>query len=96
MKEDFETKQILNEQALLAEITNHQGWSIVRRTLAQKILNLRDAFDIDITTPTTMFRDLQARKKAADILSEFMQELEGAKDMIEPVKPKDSFIIDLK
>jgi hypothetical protein len=79
---DGETKRILEEQQLLSEVLNHQGWSIARQKFTDKILALQNAFDIESATPTTMLRDLQARKKATEILFAFLRELEGAVDVV--------------
>lgn len=85
----------MTEQKLIAEVTSHEGWTIVRRILSEKILALQNAFDIETATPTTMLRDLQARKKATEILFDFLREIEGAKDVIIQDKVKDSFIVNL-
>lgn len=92
---DNETKNILNEQQLLTEVTNHQGWSVVRKIFSDRILALQNAFDIEAATPTTMLRDLQARKKATEILWSILQEIEGAKAVIETQIEKESFIVNL-
>lgn len=93
---DNETKQILTEQQLISEVTSHQGWAIVRRILADKILALQNVFDIETASPTTMFRDMQARKKATEILWAFLQEVEGAKDVVDANKDKQSYIVNLE
>lgn len=79
--EDKETREILTEQQLLSEILNHQGWPIARKILTDKILALQNAFDIDVTSPDNMFRDLQARKRTAEILFDFLRELEGSREI---------------
>lgn len=93
--EDFETKNIIQEQKLLLEVTNHEGWAIVRRVLTEKILALQNAFEIETATPTTMLRDLQARKKATEILFAFLREIEGAKEVVNEQKPVNSYIVNL-
>lgn len=79
---DGETKRILEEQQLLSEVLNHNGWKIARQKFADKILALQNAFDIETATPTTMLRDLQARKKATEILWSFLRELEGSGEVV--------------
>ncbi len=98
MADDPETKKILTEQQLLSEVTNHQGWGVVRRIFADKILELQNAFDIETASPTTMMRDLQARKKASEILFNVLREIEGASTVMEEQKPqkKKSHILDLE
>ena len=94
--EDNETKNILSEQRLINEVLNHQGWPVIRTILANKILALQNAFDIDHATPTTMFRDLQARKKATEILFDFLREVEGAKEVAQENPKEKSHIINLE
>lgn len=92
---DKETQKILTEQQLLSEVTSHQGWAVARRIFSDKILELQNVFDIETATPTTMFRDMQARKKAVEILWAILQEVEGAKDVVETNPPKNSFVVKL-
>lgn len=93
---DGETKRILGEQQLLSEVLNHQGWGIARRILTDKILSLQNAFEIESATPSTMLRDLQARKKATEILFSFLRELEGSQEvMTNNQEVKKSFIVKL-
>lgn len=74
---DNETKKVLSNQDILRELVGHQGWPILRSLIAEKILDLQDAFKIDDRTATTMLNDLRARKKAAQILFDVLQEVEG-------------------
>lgn len=92
---DRETNNVLTEQQQLFEVTNHQGWSIVRRLFTEKILELQNAFDIDSASPTLMLRDLQSRKKATEILWGILREIEGSKDVIEIQPKKKSHIVNL-
>lgn len=94
---DGETKRILEEQQLLSEVLNHHGWKIARQKFTDKILALQNAFEIESATPTTMLRDLQARKKATEILFAFLRELEGAGDVIhENQDLKKSYVVNLE
>jgi len=74
---DNETKKIISEQDMLRELVGHQGWQVARRIIADKILNLQDAFAIEDKTATAMLNDLRVRKKAAQILFDFLKEIEG-------------------
>jgi len=74
---DPETKQILSEQEMLRELVGHQGWQVARKIMAEKILDLQDAFKIEDRTATAMLNDLRVRKKAAQILFDFLKEIEG-------------------
>ena len=75
---DQETQNVLSEQDKLKDLVGHQGWAIVRRIFADKILNLQDAFQIEERTATAMLQDLRARKKAAQIIFSVLQEIEGS------------------
>lgn len=92
---DRETKNILQEQKLILEVTNHQGWKVVRKILEDKILGLQNVFDIETATPAAMLRDLQARKKATEILFAFLREVEGARDVVEEQEVKNTHIVNL-
>ena len=74
---DNETEQILSEQQLLKDLVSHQGWGVARRIIADKILELQNAFELEDKTATAMLQDLRARKKAASILWAFLKEIEG-------------------
>jgi len=74
---DTETTTVLSEQDQLRQLVSHDGWKVARRIMADKILDLQDAFKIDDRTATAMLNDLRVRKKAAQILFDFLQEIEG-------------------
>jgi hypothetical protein len=96
---DNETKNILSEQQLLAEVTNHQGWKLVRKIFDNQILVLQSIanLDLDNSTPEKMFRDMQANKKASDIVYDILREIESASSVVEDNKPKRaSYIVDLE
>lgn len=80
---DSETKKIVSEQDMLRELVGHQGWKVARKKMSEKILDLQDAFKIDDRTATAMLNDLRVRKKAAQILFEFLQEIEGTAQQAE-------------
>lgn len=94
---DNETKQILSEQQLLKDLVGHQGWSVARKILADKILELQNAFNIDDRTATTMLQDLRANKKASQILWSFLKEIEGtAAQSDDNVEKTKSYIVKLE
>jgi len=75
---DPETNKILNDQDKLRELVGHEGWQVARRLMADKILDLQDAFKLEDRTATVMLQDLRARKKAAMILWDWLKEIEGS------------------
>lgn len=85
---DPETQKVTLEQDKLRELVGHEGWKIARRVIADKILDLQNAFNIDSRTATTMLRDLQARKYAANIIWEWLREIEGSATQAADNKPE--------
>ncbi len=92
---DRETEKIMKEQKLLKDLIGHEGWPLVRAIFADRIMQLQNAFDIDTATPTTMFRDLQARKKASEILFDILRAIEGVKDVVEYKQPEKPYLVNL-
>ena len=94
---DNETKQILSEQQLLKDLVGHPGWTVARKMLADKILELQNAFNLDDRTATTMLQDLRANKKASQILWSFLKEIEGtATQSDDNVQTTKSYIVKLE
>ena len=79
---DKETQQIISEEKWLAELTQHEGWKIARLKLLEKIKLLRDAFELDESSPEKMLIDLQSRKAAVQLLLEFLGDIEGSKEIV--------------
>ncbi len=94
---DPETKQILTEQQLLSEVINHQGWSIVEKKFNEFTESLKNAFDLENKSATTMLKDLQARKYAYVLLQQWMNEIKGSSEVVLNNKPTlgKSFIVEL-
>ncbi len=80
---DNETKIVLNEQQLLSEVTNHEGWKIVERKYNEFKESLRDSFDLDTKTATSMLKDLQARKYCYLLMEKWMSEIKGSAEVVE-------------
>ncbi len=74
---DSETKKVLGEQNALRALTSHEAWPIVRSRFLAKIELLKDAFSVESSNAQKMFEDLQARKAAHQILSDFLADIEG-------------------
>lgn len=74
---DAETKKVLGNQKRLLNLVGHEDWPVARQVLADKILDLQNAFNIEDTDPQKMLVDLQARKLASSILFDFLREIEG-------------------
>lgn len=93
---DGETKRILEEQQLLSEVTNHQGWPIARRKLIEYLDELKNIEDLEDATPTTMWRDVRARKYARKILMLWLQEIEGSPEIVQNNTMKKTHIVNLE
>ncbi len=78
---DKETQQIYTEQKTIKTLVEVQEWSVARAKFVEKVLELQNAFDIDIASPDKMIIDLQARKMASSILFDFLKEIEGTVEM---------------
>lgn len=92
---DEETKQIVSENKLLLEMVETNGWRIARKKIADKIMDLQNAFNIDDSDPQKLIIDLNARKLATQILFDWLREIESARDVVIENKPKEnsSFIV---
>ena len=75
---DKETLKIVSEQQAIANVVNSEGWKYVRQIYFDKLLQLQNSFDIDMTkTPTTIAKEIAIRRKAHEVLTDFWQEVEG-------------------
>lgn len=73
-----ETQKVLSIQKRLHDLLGHEGWSVARDKLFEKISDLQNAFNIDDNSPENMLIDLKARKIATTILFDWFRELEGS------------------
>lgn len=74
---DHETELIIGDQHKVREMLGTEGWKVAHRFLLNKILTLNDAFNIVTVDPQQMLIDLQSRKYASVILTQFVNELVG-------------------
>ena len=77
-----ETNTILTEQRLLSELLSNQGWPIARRKLLEYLEELKNVDNLDASVATALQRDVQARKYARVIISSWLAELEGSKEVV--------------
>lgn len=87
---DAETTKILNEQQLISEIIGHSGWRYIRAKFDEKIAILKDAFEVDASTPEAMFNDMNARRAAVILIQELLRDIEGSVEVMKsnPVNTK--------
>lgn len=78
---DRETQEINDRNKEILELTGHRGWPIVRKILTDKILDLQNVSEfIDIIqtgNATKLLKEMKAAKRAAEILFDFLREIEG-------------------
>lgn len=63
---DTETKQILTDADHVKSMLNSDGWRIVKAKLDERILDLQNINNLDLTKPETLSIQLAARKMAVD------------------------------
>lgn len=72
-KLDADTQEVLSDTDELVNLTNSKGWAIAKSKLDQRILDLQNINNIDLTKPETLAIQLAARKLASDLLFEWLQ-----------------------
>lgn len=96
-KVDKETQQVLDKNQALFELVNHSSWKQARQIIADKILDLQNAFNIDDRDTAQMLADLRARKIATTLLFDFLREIEGsAYEAVQDKKQLKSYIVNLE
>ena len=83
---DNETLKINEINNHLRELVNHTGWKIAREKITEKILELQNVSEyVDIIqtgNATKLLKEMKANKRAAEILFNFLSEIEGNAQMI--------------
>lgn len=78
---DPETQAISDKNSDLLELVNHHGWRRARQILADKIVELQNVSEyVDIIqtgNATALLREMKANKRAAEILFDFLRQIEG-------------------
>lgn len=93
---DAETKKLVAQQQEANDLVNHRAWGWARKKLADKIIDLQNAFNIESSDPTKMLIDLESRKLATQILWDWVRDIEGTASQSFDNKPMDkSFIVKL-
>ncbi len=65
---DAESQKVLTEADHVKNMTNSEGWKIVKDKLDALILDLQNINNLDLTDLTTLSTQLGARKMASDII----------------------------
>lgn len=90
---DKDTQNILSQQKLISDVLGMSGWKLIEDKFNTKIQALRDAFEVDDSTPEKMLVDLQSRKACAILMQEWMREIVSSKDVIMENKEDKNSII---
>lgn len=99
MEVDNETKKELSDVEHIRLMTETKGWQLAYAALTNKILDLQNINNVDVTNVDTMVIDLKARKMAAEMLFDWaksgiygrIEQAENAKDALID-KPDSDFI----
>lgn len=65
---DRETKEILSEADHVKSMLDSNGWKSVYGKLSEKLLDLQNIHNLDMTQPETLNTQLAARKMAIEIV----------------------------
>jgi hypothetical protein len=73
MNPDVETAKILTEADHVKSLLDSQGWQSIYSKLSQRILDLQNINNLDLTDPTTLSTQLAARKMAVEHIWEWLK-----------------------
>lgn len=80
-KIDPETQKILQENGNILDLINHPGWHIARQRIVEKILSLQTVAEyadiIQTGNATKLLKEMKANARSAEILFDFLRQLEG-------------------
>lgn len=93
MKVDPETDKIVTKNRHLLDMVKGDGWKIARQMFVDKILELQNVAEymdvIQTGNATKLLREMKAQKRAAEILFDFLRQVEGGAETAEiDGKPK--------
>lgn len=73
MELDKDTQQILSEADHVKSLTLSEGWKIVKAKLDQRVLDLQNINNLDLTKIETLPQQLAARKMAVQEIFAWLQ-----------------------
>lgn len=77
------TKELVGEQKALYDLIQHEGWSIARQKLVDRIMDLQNAFNIEDSTAEGLLIDLKSRKLSSKVLYDWLKDVEGTGSQFE-------------
>lgn len=99
---NFEQEKENEKNRQLLELVQHAGWHIARDLINASILNLQTTSEyadvIDSSNATRIMKEMKANKRAAEILFNWLREIEGGADIAlsAQIPPKRSVIARMK
>lgn len=70
---DNETNQILSDADHVKSMINSDGWRIVHEKLVQKVMDLQNIYNLDMTDVSTINIQLAARKMAVETITNWLK-----------------------
>jgi|ERR1035437_2707236 hypothetical protein len=76
-----EDKVVLDDQGKLQDLVSHAGWGVARKKFVERILELQSVSEytdfLDRMDPTKLLIAMKVDKKVAEVLYDFLAEIEG-------------------
>lgn len=66
---------------MVGDLVEHEAWSIVERSLKERIEAIQHLSEIKIETPEKLFLELQARKYAVEIIAGWLHDISGTAEV---------------
>lgn len=89
--ENQETIDVSNINKDLHELVNHAGWRHARKMLTEKVLELQNVSEytdiIQTGNATRLLKEMKANKRAAEILFDWLRQIEGNASVAVDNKP---------
>lgn len=74
---DKETKQVIDKGRALKELVTSAGWGIARADLYSRLVDLTSVLGIQEKDPGKLAMEIGSRQLAADIMINWLKEVEG-------------------
>lgn len=88
---DKETQEIYSEQKTLRSLVGHMGWPIARQKFTERILDLQMvgqiADSLEENNALKFMIETKANKRAAEVLFDFLREIEGTASQADETAP---------
>jgi hypothetical protein len=73
-KADAETEQIVSDAEHIQSLTRSNGWVIVHAKLVERVVDMQNINNIDVTNPDSIGSQIAARKMAAELVMEWLKQ----------------------